>query len=244
MDNDSLLKRRMADICELADKYSTARFSDFLDEREQAVVQECIFGATWFGGYQDAGRKIAGFFPEWQEPDFGEFPISCVRIKKKGPRELSHRDYLGTLMSLGLDRKKIGDISVLEDGAYVFTVSDMAEHISGSINKIANCSVECCVIGLSDVKVPQQEFVYRDIVAAGMRLDAVVASCTGLSRKNASDLISSGKCSVNHKEAAKVDYLLKEGDLLSLRGFGRFVIERTGTNTRSGRLHITVKKFI
>lgn len=244
MDNDSLLKRRITDIAELAEKYATPRFSDFLDEAEQVIAGDVAYGGEWYGGYPGAGRKIVGFFPEWYEKDSEEFPIACIRIIKKGPRELTHRDYLGTLMSLGLDRKKIGDIAVVDDGAYVFAANDVAEHISGSIEKIANCGVKCSIIKTSEAKIPEPEFEYREIVAAGLRLDAVVAAYCKLSRKNASDFIAGGKCSVNHREVLRNDYMLKEGDLLSLRGFGRAVIEKSGSNTRSGRLHITVKKFI
>ena len=244
MDSDSLLKRRISDIAELADKYQTPRFSDFLDEAEQIIAKESVFSGEWFGGYHGAGRKIVGFFPDWYEFDYNEFPISCIKIKKKGPRELTHRDYLGTLMSLGLDRKKIGDIAVVEDGAYVFVSEEVAGHIAGSIEKIANCGVKCDVISPCDAKIPEPEFEYREIVAAGMRLDAVVAAYCKLSRKNASEFITSGRVSVNHKEVIRNDYTLKENDLLSLRGFGRVIIEKIGGNTRSGRLHITVKKYI
>ena len=244
MDSDSLLKRRISDIAELAEKYQTPRFSDFLDEAEQVIAGEVAFGGKWYGGYPGAGRKIVGFFPDWYETEYDEFPISCVRIIKKGSRELSHRDYLGTLMSLGLDRKKIGDIAVVEDGAYVFAAEEVAGHIAGSIEKIANCGVKLSIIPLSDAKIPEPEFEYREIVAAGMRLDAVLAAYCNFSRKSASDFIASGRIGVNHKEVMRNDYTLKEGDLLSIRGFGRALIEKIGGNTRSGRLHITVKKFI
>lgn len=244
--DDKLLIRRVGDIAALAEKYNTPRFSDFLDEREQAVLAESYAdsGGVWFGGYDGAARRMLGFFPEWCEPDMAEFPLSAVLISKKGPRTLTHRDYLGTIMSLGVERKKIGDIAVNEGGAYVFAVSDIAEHIAQGIEKIANCGVKCSIVPLDKAEIPEPEYKIQDVVAASLRADAVVGAVCGFSRKNAADFILAGYCSVNHKVILRVDHILKEGDLLSLRGFGRAQVMETGANTRSGRLHIKIKKFI
>lgn len=246
MDNDKLLIRRISDVAALADKYNMPRFSDFLDEAEQAqlAAEYADAGGLWYGGYDGAARRMIGFFPDWCEPDTEEFPIKAVHIVNKGTRQLSHRDYLGTIMSLGLERKKIGDIAVLPDGAYVFALSDVAEHIASSIEKIANCGVKCKLASVSECIIPEAEYKISDIVAASMRLDAVVASVCKLSRKNAADYIASGRCAVNHREVLRCDYGLNEGDLLSLRGFGRVQLMSAGNETRSGRLHITIKKFI
>lgn len=245
-DDDKLLIRRIEDIAALSDKYRMPRFSDFLDEREQAVLMKSAeyFGGVWFGGYDDAARKMLGFFPDWTEPDNAEFPVSAVRIEQKGSRKLSHRDYLGTIMGLGVERKKIGDIAVCGDGAYVFAESDIAEYIAGGIDKVANCGVKCSIVPLDRVTIPEAEYVLLDAVVSGMRADAVVGAVCGFSRKKSADYILSGCCSVNHLPISRTDFILKEGDLLSLRGFGRAQIIETGANTRSGRLHIKIKKFI
>ncbi|MBQ7793778.1 MAG: hypothetical protein IJ366_04580 [Clostridia bacterium] len=245
MDNDKLLLRRIADISALCDKYNTPRFSDFLDEAEQAKVKlnYADLGGVWFGGYDGAARQILGFFPDWFEPQESEFPIAAVKITNKGTRRLTHRDYLGTIMSLGLERRKIGDIAVSDTYAYVFVASDVAE-VVGAIDKIAACGVKCDIVPLSECVVPEAEYKLSDVVAASMRLDAVVGAVCNFSRKNAADYIASGKCEVNHIAAIRCDQTVKEGDLLSLRGLGRVQIMHISGETRSGRLHITIKKFI
>ncbi|MBS7299052.1 MAG: hypothetical protein KIG65_08240 [Eubacteriales bacterium] len=245
MNDDKLLIRRISDIAALADKYNMPRFSDFLDEAEQAKIKASYAdsGGVWFGGYETAGRRMLGFFPEWYEVDVQEFPIAAVKIENKGIKTLTHRDYLGTVMSLGLERKKIGDIAVYEKGAYIFVTEDMADVVSG-IEKISNCGVRCNVIPVAECEIAAAEFEMKSIIAASMRLDAVLASLLKLSRKNASELISGGRCAVNHLEVLRSDYILSEGDLLSVRGFGRAVVDSVGSRTRSDRLHITIKKFI
>ena len=245
MDNEKLLLRRVSDIAKMAERHNVPRFSDFLDEAEHARVSANGMdrGALWFGGYEGASRNMLGFFPDWSEPDTNEFPISAIKITNKSDKKLTHREYLGTIMSLGIERRKIGDIAVSDGGAYIFVSSDIAAYIA-AIDKISKCGVKAEIIPLSECEIAEPKFEFLDIVAASMRLDAVVASVLKLSRKNAADYITGGRCFVNHLEIVRTDYLLKEGDLLSLRGYGRVEVIAAGNGTRSGRLHIKVKKFI
>lgn len=245
MDNEKLLLRRISDIREMAERYNTPRFSDFLDETERAAVManRLDIGAVWYGGYDGSSRNMLGFFPEWAEPDVDEFPISAIKITNKSDKKLSHREYLGTVMSLGIDRRKIGDIAVSDGGAYIFASEDISGYIA-AIDKISRCGVKAEIVPPGECEIAEPEFEMMSIVAASMRLDAVVASVLKLSRKNAADLITGGRCFVNHLETVRTDYGLNEGDLLSLRGFGRVEIVGAEGETRSGRLHIKIKKFI
>lgn len=245
-EEEKMLIRRVEDIAKLAEKYNTPRFSDFFDEHEQAVIGEGFFhsGLMWFGGNMRCARKMLGIFPDWCEPSEKEFPISALYIRKKGGRELSHRDYLGTVMGLGLERKKVGDIAVFPDGAYIFMHPASAEHAATQIDKVANCGVACKVLEASQAEIPEDRFEIMNIVAASMRLDAVISSLCNMSRRVASDYISSGRAAVCHKTTERCDFAIKDGDMLSLRGYGRFQIISAGGKTRSDRLHITVKKFI
>ncbi len=245
MDNDKLLFSRIADISALCDKYQTPRFSDFLDEAEKAKIQlsHQDTGGRWFGGYEGSARQILGFFPDWCEKADSEFPIACVKITNKGGKRLSHREYLGTIMSLGLKRQKIGDIKVGESFAYIFTTDDVADLVA-SIEKISSTGVKCEIVAASECEIPEAKYTQIDAVVASLRLDAVVGAVCKLSRKNSAELIASGRCEVNHIEVLRTDYAVKEGDLLSLRGFGRAEVVGVNGETRSGRLHITIKKYI
>lgn len=242
---DDIFIRKIRDVYKLAEKYQSPRFSRFLDENEQAILKkEGLFGGVLFGGYDDAERCVLGVFPDWQEPLKEEFPIKVLEITKKYTKDLSHRNYLGTILSLGIERDKIGDILVGDMKAYVFVSSDIAEFIKDNIRKISGCGVDIKICGFDEVTVPEKQFEYIQAVAASLRLDAVLAAMLKISRNDAKAFILSGKVMVNHMERQQTDFSLDTGDLLSVRGFGRVEIFEIGNKTRSDRVHITLKKYI
>ncbi len=243
--SDDIFIKKIKDVIRLSEKYHSPKFSKFLDGHEQAILKkEGILDGVLFGGYEDAERKVFGVFPKWQEPDFSEFPITALRITKKYDKELNHRNYLGTVLSLGIERDKIGDILPDEKGATVFVLEDISEHIRESIRKVAGCGVDITVQDSGDVIIPEKRFELMEIVSASLRLDACLGAILKISRKTAKELSVSGNVSVNHMEAKSEDVKLCEGDLLSIRGFGRAEILAIGGKTRSDRIHITVKKYI
>ena len=243
--SDDIFIKKIKDVIRLSEKYHCSKFSKFLDGHEQAVLKsEGVFEGALFGGYPDAELKVFGVFPDWQEPEFSEFPITALRITKKYDKDLNHRNYLGTILSLGIERDKIGDILPDENGATVFVLEDISEHIRDNIRKVAGCGVEIEVQKTGDVIIPEKRFELIDVVAASLRLDACLGAILKISRKDAKELSVSGNVSVNHMEAKSEDVKLKEGDLLSIRGFGRAELMAIGGKTRSDRVHITIKKYI
>ena len=117
---EKLLIAKCDDLFSQCDRYSDVRFSQFLNEAEQAVIIKNIgnrigYNCCFYGGYDCAQRKIFTVFPEWSEPCNEEFPIKVLKIVKKFKKELSHRDYLGTVLSKGIDRNKVGDILIDSD---------------------------------------------------------------------------------------------------------------------------------
>jgi len=243
--SDDIFIKKVKDVIRRSEKYHCPKFSKFLDEHEQAVIlKEGITEGVLFGGYPNAERKLFGVFPDWQEPEISEFPISALKITKKYDKDLNHRHYLGTVLSLGIERDKIGDILPDEDGAVIFVLEDIADFIKDNINKIAGCGVNITVEAGGDLKVPEKRFQLIETISASMRLDAVLGAVLKISRKDAKELSVSGNVSVNHMEAKGEAVKLKEGDLLSVRGFGRVEIVEIGDKTRSDRVHITVKKYI
>ena len=167
-----------------------------------------------------------------------------MRLQKKYEKELSHRHFLGTILSLGIKREKIGDILTGDAVSYVFVSSDIADFIKDNITKIAGCGVDIKICNFDKVKVPKKSFEYVETVSASMRLDATLAAMLKISRGDAKAFILSGKVMVNHIERQNVDFNLDEGDLLSIRGFGRAEVFKIGNKTRSDRVHITIKKYI
>lgn len=246
-DKDKLLIAKIEDTVRLCEKYSCARFSNFLDGGETVTVKENFkfpygCGYMFYGGYEESERKIFGVFPDWEEPAGEAFPITVLKIRCTYKNELTHRDYLGTLMSLGLERGKIGDI-IVEDGyAYVFVCTDTAEYIRDNIRKIGNKGVKTELIELNDFIPPPRKYEIIDTVCASLRLDAVVAAAAKLSRAEALRAVTDGRVKLNYREISDCSKTVSVGDLLSVRGFGRFVLVQTGNETRKGRMHIKLKK--
>ena len=242
--DDGIFISKMRDVARLCDKYRCAKFSKFLDSREQAILEKNGISGTLYGGYMDAERKILGAFPDWQEADFSLFPIDVLRVTKKGDGELSHRQYLGTVLSLGIERDKVGDILADEGGAYIFLCSDISEFVKENLSKVGRIGVVAEYADMNDIKLPEKKFEIIDCVAASLRLDAVLSGLLGKSRNEAKNLILSGRVSVNHFETQKTDFCLNEDDLLSIRGFGRAKLCEIGAKTRSDRVHLSFKKYI
>lgn len=244
-----LLSAKTEDLFRLCDKYCCARFSDFLDGAEQAIIADEIFfpadfNVLIYGGFDDAEKRIIGVFPQWQEPDKNEFPITCLRIDGGKTRKLTHRDYLGTIMSLGITPAKLGDIVVCDNGAYVFLHSDIAEYVSENLHKIGNQGVSVSIIKDTASFKVERSYQTLELVCASERLDAVTAAAANISRSESAKLIEGGKVKLNHREMYKTSETVKEGDLLSIRGHGRFIVYAFGNETRKKRLHITLKKYI
>lgn len=229
----------------LCGKYASARFSQFLDGAEIADIRDNVhfsygYNVMFWGGFEDAERKIMGVFPGWEEASADKFPLSAVKFTASFSKKLTHRDYLGTLMSLGIDRSKTGDILIEDGAAYAFVCSDIAEYIAGNINKIANVGVKTELV-TEAVKIPAREYRTAEAVCASLRLDAVISGTLNISRNETARLISAGKVKLNYREINNASQTVKEGDLVSVRGFGRFFLDEAGNQTRKGRVHITVR---
>ncbi len=244
-----LIQARADDLFDMCERRGTAVFSAFLDGGEAAFIDDVFHisrseNAMLFGGYNGAERKMLGVFPEWEEKDGASFPITVIRFDAPKFRTLTHRDYLGTLMSLGIERNKTGDILTDDTGAYVMVESGISDYILNNINKIANTGVKGRVISAADFVPPKPETQEKQCVAASERLDAVIAAVYGISRAQSEKLVKGGAVKVNHRETLSGSALLNEGDLVSVRGMGRFTFKSADGATMKGRLHITVLKYI
>ncbi len=240
------LEAKIKDTIRLSEKYASPRFTSFLDESEQAALKDFpIYDQNFscFGGFEEARRKMFGVFPEWEEIDYSRFPIKIVNFIKKYPKELTHRDYLGTILSLGIERNKVGDILVNDNGAYVFLSENIADTVLFGIEKISNCGIKSKIVNIDEIEIPKQEYDDLKCIAASMRLDALVSGITKLSRNQSMLLIKSGKVMLNHKEIQDGSASVSEEDTISIRGYGRFIVSSVDGRTGSGRLHVHIKKF-
>ena len=248
--SDKLLISKINDLFRLCQKHATAKFSAFLDGGEIATIQETAifpygFNTMFFGGFEESECKMLGVFPEWSECHIGEFPIKALKISGLFTKPLTHRDYLGSLLSLGIERNKLGDIVIMEDNcAICFVSEDIAPYICQNLTKIGNQGVHIGEADMSEAQEIKRKYQRLELVCASMRTDAVVSAITKLSRQKSAELISADKVKVNHRIINDNSKLVKVGDLLSIRGFGRFVIADEGAKTRKDRQHISVDKYL
>ena len=248
-EQEKLLTAKTEDLLRLCDKHCEAQFSFFLNEAEQAVIKREIgdaygYNCRYFGGYENAQRMVLGVFPQWEEADTEKFPIKAVKITKTYPKNLTHRDYLGSIMAHGITREQVGDIIVEENTAYAFMIADMAEFVGMNLTKIGNVGVKAQLVDLDKIPVPEQKYQIINAVAASQRLDAVVAAMLKLSRREAAALIAGGGVGVNHIVTENTSYMINDGDVISARGYGRFLFCGDKGETRSQRMHIVVKKYL
>lgn len=250
MDNDDkLIIAKTEDLFSLCQRYGSAVFSDFLDGAEQAVIKDNFmfpygFNVMLYGGFEECEKKIIGVFPEWSEPDITLFPICCLKIEGGFSRRLTHRDYLGTIMSLGVVLSKLGDIVVNDGFAYAFLHTDIAGYVKDNLYKIGNQGVKVTELkNFENIKI-ERKYKTIETICASDRLDAVTAAAVNISRYQSAELINGGKVKLNHRPIYKAAERIKEGDLISVRGSGRFLLHSFDGETRKNRLHITLKQYI
>lgn len=245
---EKLLISRIEDMARLCEKTYTARFSAFLTEAEAALAEKYLEythrdGYMLYGGYENAQRVMLGIFPQYEEPLAEEFPIQAVSFSGRTVKNLSHRDFLGSLMALGISRSAVGDIICGGETAYAMLSLTAADMAVMQITKIGREGVRCQPAENGTI-VREDRFAEISGTAASLRLDCILALALRVSREKAARLIRSGSVSVNHGITESVSEQLSEGDVLSVRGHGRFILSSTGEKTKKDRFHITVKKYL
>lgn len=245
------LKKRFIELSIRSDRANQFVFTDFLSLAEQSILHEALFYEpnahfTCFGGIPDAERVMVRFGDSeslgYEEP----FPVVCLMIKPlitKFAEDLSHRDYLGAFMSLGIDRSLIGDILVKEKQAYVFVADRIAPYICEQIDSIRHTHVSCTVYeGQMEAFAPTLQT--EEHIVSSLRLDGIVAKLYHLSRSQSLALFSKQKVFVNGRLFENNSGALKEGDIVSVRGFGRFRFDGKVADTKKGKLRIRVARYI
>lgn len=190
-------------------------------------------------------RKIACFFPEEME-EYLKLPTSILRVtplNMKFADDLTHRDFLGALMNLGIERHLIGDILVKSNTAYIFVMEKMADYVCNNLFRIKHTSVSCEICEEYDF---DYEPAYKEEKGsvASERIDGIIAFAFNMSRNEAVNYISAGKVFVNAKEILSKSHILKYGDIVSVRGKGRFIFDEVVATTKKGRYFIKIRKYI
>ena len=255
--DEKLLLAKVGDAADLALRRGEASFVGFLSEAERALIERNIrFDREeeklfFFGGFDSAEYTVAGFFPVYLFYEEGydpkeHFPIQIISASGSGFRKLSHRDFLGSLMALGIKRETVGDIVVSDDGysAYIFCLAKTAECILRDFTAAANDKIRCRLCKREEISLPEKKFVSLSVTVASPRLDALLSAALNVSREEASRLIAAGSVSVDHTICTDKGKSLSEGMILSVRGYGRYKVSAFGDRNRRDRLRVTLLHFV
>lgn len=248
---EEFLKKRLLDLAEQSYRTSQFTFTPFLSQQEQAVYYQLgqdLAGvrSELSGGVEGCERQVLRFGDEESLGYEVPFPICCIEIKpvlKKFSDALSHRDYLGALMNLGIERNTLGDIMQREQSAYLFCLDKVADYILDNLTQIKHTSVRCQRLEeMPEAVKPQREAV--NLVVTSMRIDVIVAKLYHLSRSQSQELFREKKIFVNGRLTENNSGLLKEEDVVSVRGYGKFICGGCSHQTRKGNLNITIWRYI
>ena len=227
-------------------KTGKTAFTDFLNPEEQRMLGRACSSEglqlKLFGGRGNFERAVGDISTE---PYEGEFPVQVLRATGCFKFEkLDHRDYLGAILSQGVRREAVGDINVFDDGAEIWVLKDIGNHICMGLDKIKHTGIKLQPIDQQEARERIQQFKEYSINAASMRLDAIASGVTGVSRGKISEMIKKGEVKLNYSEEFDPSCKTDSQDVLSIKGYGRYLVGEILGNTRSGRLNIIVKKYI
>ena len=245
---ETMLKKRLVELSNTAYHRDIAVFSDFLNLNELNIlhtIPKNMLPAryeTW-GGYDLSERQMAAFLPDAL---CFAYPIKAVRVtpvNRRFSEELTHRDYLGSLMNLGIERCKFGDILTDGETAAVFVKEEIADYIAENLLRIRHTQVAASVQDMTEIQYTPRYETLKGTVPS-VRLDTVLAGAYPLSRSRLVPLIEGGKVFVNGRLVTSNGYHLKEGDIISVRGTGRIVYDGVLSGTKKGRYMVSVRKYI
>lgn len=251
MNEDNLLIGQIEDKISQCDHKYMAACTGFLDSHQQSIARSIVrkpmpvgVKPVFYGGYDDADRVILACLPEYAEIGDDD-PLTVIRASlEPGGRELTHRDYLGSLTGTGIKRDKIGDILVRPDGADIIVLAEIKDFLLYNYGKAGRTYLSLSEVPLSELIIPEQKKITRKDTVASLRADSIVASMFGLSRSKAAEAITRGIVFVNHMEVTKTDQILAEGDAVVLRGSGKAIITEASGVSRKGRIYVTFDKFV
>lgn len=250
-DETELLKKRFAELAAKSYNAGIFTFTDFLGLAEQAAfdtVRAKLGGVkyTAFGGADGAERVMLRF---GDEGDLGyevPFPITALKISpkdKKFAERLTHRDFLGSLLNLGIERSFLGDIVIIDNVGYLFCKEGIADYICSELFRVRRTEVTVSVIE----DLPEGELYKTEEVTVQIsseRLDAVIARVFSLSREDAQNLFAKRLVFASGREIQSTSYSPKEGEKISVRGHGRFIYRGAKSLSKKGKINVLIEKYV
>lgn len=249
MDEQELCKKRLIDLSRQADTKNIVTFSDFLNLNEQNILhgikRELYSKAELFGGYEQAERQMAAFIPDALCYEFN-YPVVCMKAEPLYPRfaeNLTHRDVLGAVMHLGIDRGKIGDL-VCSDSYYIFCEENIHGYIMEHLTQVRHTMMKLTLLEDMQTVEVHPDFQEKSDTIASNRIDAVIAKAYNLSRSEASAYLRAEKVFINGKCITNCNQSCENHAIVSVRGMGRFVFETDNSFSKKGKLRVRFLKFL
>lgn len=253
MNEDQILKARLIDLANQSYKQNIYTYTAFLTPAELAILEKVRDEISFvryevFGGSELSERCMVRFGSEEQLGYTDVWPMSIVLVEPlidKFADELNHRDFLGSVMNLGIERSVLGDILVKGGKrAYIFCQDKIANFIVDNLTKIKHTNVKCSVVSIDEeISELKPTLVDMNCIVQAPRFDAIIAAVIKCSRSEALNLFKAGKVTLNGRMCERNSMTLKENDIFSVRGHGKYMYCGSGNETRKGRIYIHLKRY-
>lgn len=232
----SCQKQRKNTFTDFLNPVKSKKFIDILSKQKLHDLT-----ITSFGGHKMAERNVIGFF---YDSECEQFPIVSILIKynSKFSKNLTHRDFLGSILGLGIERSKTGDILLSDGFATVYVLSEISDYICSNLEKVSNTKVSAYRSELEQTDFNQQ-IQKKRIIVTSLRVDVVLGNAFNLSRSKVSKLILSEKAFINWSSITNTSKVVSEKDVLTLRGFGRVEIFEFIGKSKKDRFIIDIIKY-
>lgn len=248
---EQLLEKRFLELSRTAFHRNIITYTDFLNLNELNILHtipktELYCNYVTFGGYDTAERQMAAFVPDALSLRTENYPITALEISASNPKfseDLTHRDYLGAVLNLGIERSMTGDILVDGKKAIMFVQDNMADYIADSLTRVRHTTIKINKTALEDLVYEQKTEIIKGTVAS-VRLDSLLSLAFSHSRTKLTGLIEGGKVFVNGRLMTTNAYQVKEEDIISVRGMGKFKFYGSEGKSRKNRIYVEIHKFV
>lgn len=240
--------RRLLDLIYKVVRDHTVVQTDFMDPYERKISESILnrfqeIGYTYDGGLKKAERKCIYIYPEYLHSD--DIKSSITSIKLEGKLEgLTHKDYLGAVMGLGITREKIGDILLYDYHTIIIVKNEIKDYIILNYEKVRDTPIILTEIDLNGMVYPESNYIELRKFVSSMRLDAFISAAYNLSRSESMKTIKSGHVKVNWEKIDKTDKLIEIRDVVSIRGKGRIILYEVEGISKKGRYHTIIRKLV
>lgn len=247
--DERMLGARVLDLADKAYAEDKPQATGFLDPRQRDVAEavlRAVEGVRWVavGGFPGAERRRIVIYPDYFPQEAVEAPLAAVQVMGPGVSELRHGDVLGSILGAGVERDQVGDIVLAGDRWQVLVTPPVAEFLCTQLRRAGRVEVDVQPIDPEQVEAPAARVKEIRATVASPRLDAVASLAFGTSRTKVARDIRAERVKVNWKVVTDPAASIKEGDVISMRGRGRAVVERLSGVTRKGRTGITLKRYL